>query len=400
MEQTKRLAYLDWLRVLAIIGVLFFHSAMAFTEDKWHIKNAQQSPILLEFISWLHRFRMPLLFFISGTVSYFMLQNRSGGSFIAVRFRRLFIPLIFGMLVIVPPQVYIERLTQGFKGNFLNFYPSIFTTGAYPKGNLSWHHLWFILYLLIYDIICAPLFVWLISVRGKLFLQKFNWMTTGKWVYLLLIPSVLIYTFFAQRFPETNDLVHDYAYLPYWLFFLLSGFISIANPAFMESLERNRRFSFGIAFCGLMLLNYLRWNDITPWQIIIPYKIDWYTYLYMAISCITAWAWVFTAVGYGKKYLNRPHPSLQYLNQAVYPFYILHQTVIVVLMFYIIKSDDTILMKYLFTVLVTFFISMSVYHLFIKPFKVMRFLFGAKQDKKPENVKLESPVLESDAVIA
>src|ERR1700712_3508216 len=116
MEQTKRLAYLDWLRILAIIGVLFFHSAMAFTEEKWHIKNSQQSPILLEFISWMHRFRMPLLFFISGTVSYFMLQKRSSGSFIAVRFRRLFIPLLFGMLVIVPPQVYMKRLTQGFKG--------------------------------------------------------------------------------------------------------------------------------------------------------------------------------------------------------------------------------------------------------------------------------------------
>jgi len=120
----------------------------------------------------------------------------------------------------------------------------------------------------------------------------------------------------------------------------------------------------------------------------------------MAISCIIAWAWVFTAVGYGKKYLNRPHRSLQYLNQAVYPFYILHQTVIVVLMFYIIRTSDTILMKYLFTVIVTFFISMSIYHLFIKPYKVIRFLFGARQDKKPENVKLESPVLVSDAVIA
>jgi len=108
MEQTKRLAYLDWLRVIAIAGVLFFHSAMAFTEEKWHIKNSQQSSILFEFITLLHRFRMPLLFFISGTVSYFMLQRRSGGSFIAVRFRRLFIPLVFGMLVIVPPQVYME----------------------------------------------------------------------------------------------------------------------------------------------------------------------------------------------------------------------------------------------------------------------------------------------------
>lgn len=384
MEQTKRLAYLDWLRILAIVGVLFFHSAMAFTEEKWHIKNGQVSPILLEFISWLHRFRMPLLFFISGTVSYFMLQKRSSSSFIAVRFRRLFIPLIFGMLVIVPPQVYMERLVHGFKGSFWNFYPSIFLTGAYPRGNLSWHHLWFILYLLVYDIICAPVFSWLISAEGKQFLQRLTWMTKGKWVYLLLLPSVIIYTFFCRRFPETNDLIHDYAYLPYWLFFLLAGFICIANPAFMDSLERNRRFSFGLAFFSVLFINYLRWNDITPWDIIIPYRVDWRTHVYMAISCLSAWAWVFTSVGYGKRYLNKSHRSLQYLNQAVYPFYILHQTVIVVLMFYIVKSSDTILMKYLFTVITTFLISVSIYHLLIRPYKIMRFLFGAKQEKKQE----------------
>ena len=400
MEQTKRLAYLDWLRILAIAGVLFFHSAMAFTEEKWHIKNGQQSPILLEFIYWLHRFRMPLLFFISGTVSYFMLQKRSSGSFIAVRFRRLFIPLLFGMLVIVPPQIYMERVIQGFKGTYWDFYPSIFTTGPYPKGNLSWHHLWFILYLLVYDIICAPLFTWLISFKGKLFLQKLNWMTKGKWIYLLLIPSILVYSFFAQRFPETNDLVNDYAYLPYWLFFLLAGFICIANAAFMDSLERNRRFSFAIAFFTLLFINYLRWNDKTPWDIIVPYKVDWRTHVYMAISCISAWAWVFMAVGYGKRYLNKPHRSLQYLNQAVYPFYILHQTVIVVLMFYIIKSSDTILMKYLFTVIVTFFISMSVYHLLIKPFKVMRFLFGAKEENKKEKNVAKLPVIKTAATVA
>jgi len=73
------------------------------------------------------------------------------------------------MLVIVAPQVYLERVNSGFYRKFLGFLSSIFTTGAYPKGNLSWHHLWFILYLLVYDIVCAPLFVWLISARERPF---------------------------------------------------------------------------------------------------------------------------------------------------------------------------------------------------------------------------------------
>jgi glucans biosynthesis protein C len=105
MQSTLRQPHLDWLRIFAIIGVLFFHSSMPFAaEEWWHIKNQQTSNVLLEFNFWLSRFRMPLLFFISGAVSFYMMQKRSAASFIGLRFRRLFIPLLFGMLVIVPPQ--------------------------------------------------------------------------------------------------------------------------------------------------------------------------------------------------------------------------------------------------------------------------------------------------------
>jgi peptidoglycan/LPS O-acetylase OafA/YrhL len=390
----SRQAYLDWLRVIAIIGVLFFHSAMPYVSEwGWHIKNKETSNILLEFNMFMHRFRMPLLFFISGTVSYFMLQNRSGGGFIGLRFRRLFVPLLLGMLVIVPPQVYMERLTQGFKGNFFNFYPSIFTTGPYPNGNMSWHHLWFILYLLVYDIVCAPLFVWLISAKGKNFLQRLNVIASGKLIYVLVVPGVLVYTFLSMKYPETNDLVHDYAYLPYWLFFLLAGFICIANPVFMDSIERNRRTSLTIAFLSLVFINYLRWNNIEPWKIITDYEHDWRTFAYLAVSAISAWTWVLAAVGYGKKYLNRQSPALNYINQTVYPFYVLHQTVIVVLTYYVVKAPDGIGLKYFFTVITTFFISMTIFHLFIKPFPVMRFLFGMKpKGKKAIQPKKEEAI--------
>lgn len=393
MAVSSRQAYLDWLRILAITGVLFFHAAMPYAaEYGWHIKNKETSSLLLEMITWMHRFRMPLLFFISGTVSYFMLQKRSSGSFIGLRFRRLFIPLLFGMLVIVPPQVYMERLKNGYSGNYWQFYPTIFTTGSYPKGNLSWHHLWFILYLLLYDILCAPLFTWLISQRGKTWLQYFSWIGRRQYIYLLAIPGILIYALFAVHFPETNDLIHDYAYLPYWLFFLLAGFVCIANPVFMDSLERNRRTSLTLALLSLIAINYIRWNDLSPWDVIADYKHDVRTYLYMALSAVNAYAWVFTGIGYGKKYLNKPHPILNYVNNAVYPFYILHQTVIVILVYYIVKTTDTIGMKYWFTVLVTFVVSMGIYHVLIRPFAWMRLLFGMKPEQpKPKDRMIPVP---------
>lgn len=400
-QPTSRQAYLDWLRIMAIIGVLVFHSAMAFVSEwEWHIKNKETSNLLMEFNFWLSRFRMPLLFFISGTVCYFMLRKKTGLSFVGLRFKRLFIPLLVGMLVIVPPQVYMERLTQGFTGNYADFYPTVFTTGPYPAGNLSWHHLWFILYLFIYDVLFTPLFVWLLSDKGKGFLQKLNWMASGKNIYLLMIPSVIWYAFMALDHPGTNNLIDDWNNLVYWPLFLLAGFICIAHPLFMGSLERNRRFSLALAFLTFITINYIRWNGLEPWDHNPYFRSDWKTYAFLALYPLTAWFWVFTAIGYGKRYLNKPHRILDYVNQAVYPFYILHQTVIVIIVFYVVQTQETIISKYLFTVILSFIISMIILHCFIRPFPAMRFLFGMKpkdkqKEKKPDGPKEAAAPVES-----
>ncbi|MBW8688252.1 acyltransferase family protein [Chitinophaga rhizophila] len=381
---SSRQTYLDWLRILAIFGVLVFHSAMPFgAELDWHIRNKDTSNIFLELVSFMHLFRMPLLFFISGTVSYYMLLNRSGGSFIGLRVRRLLTPLILAILIIVPPQVYLERVNQGFTGNFWQFYSGMFSTGPYPQGNLSWHHLWFVAYLLIYDILCAPLFVWIISPKAASFRNSLLWLAQGKRVFLLTLPGILLYGALAVHFPETNDLIHDGCCFFYWLCFLIPGFVCIAQPALMDSLERNRRFAFLIAFLSILSVNYVRWNDIHPWDVLANWQSDPRTYGFIALKALCGWAWVLTAIGYGKKYLNKPHASLHYLNQAVYPFYILHQTVIVILAFYVVKTTDTIATKYVFILMTAFVVSMSIYHLLIRPYNVCRFLFGMKSAGTP-----------------
>ncbi|OQP56979.1 acyltransferase [Niastella vici] len=377
---STRQAYLDWLRILSILAVFFLHSGMAYVEDwGWHLKNKETSNLLMEVNFWIGRFRMPLLFFISGTVTYFMLKSRTTGSFIGLRFRRLFIPLLFGMLVIVPPQVYMERLTQGFKGNFADFYPSIFTTGAYPKGNLSWHHLWFILYLFLYDIIFAPAFKWSMSERGKQRLAFFNKLAIGKRVYLLMVPSVIAYLSMSLYFPETHDLIHDWGRHVYWIFFLITGFTCINFPALMDSLERNRRTSFLFAFTSIFIINYFRWNNPGPEP---DWGRDWLSYAHLSLFPLTAWLWIFTAIGYAKRYLNKKHRIQNYINEAVYPFYILHQTIIVIVVFYVIRTNEPVLNKFLFTFITSFVLVMCIYHLFIRPYALTRFLFGMKPKKK------------------
>jgi glucan biosynthesis protein C len=78
METTQRQTYLDWLRIISIAGVLFFHSGMPYAADEWwHIRNHDTSALMAQSNYFMHLVRMPLLFFISGTVSFYMMQRRS-----------------------------------------------------------------------------------------------------------------------------------------------------------------------------------------------------------------------------------------------------------------------------------------------------------------------------------
>ena len=105
-----------------------------------------------------------------------------------------------------------------------------------------------------------------------------------------------------------------------------------------------------------------------------------------------AWFWVMALTGYGKKYLNRKNAISDYATQAVYPFYILHQTVIVIVAFYVVQANDDVLAKYLFLAFTSLFLTVAIYHLLIRPYPVPRFIFGMKPVKSKPQRKVVSPV--------
>jgi len=102
---TERQHYIDWVRVFAFFLLIFFHCAMPFVTFSWEVKNAETSVALSRFIWWLHQWRLPLLFFISGVGIHFSLRRRSVLAFAGERFVRLFIPLLFAMFFTIPLQV-------------------------------------------------------------------------------------------------------------------------------------------------------------------------------------------------------------------------------------------------------------------------------------------------------
>src|SRR5690606_2042228 len=204
-SNTLRRSEFDWLRVLAFGMLIFFHTGMLFVSWDWHIKNNELSAGIVWPMIFIGEWRMSLIFLISGVGVFYSLGYRSIKSFTKDRLKRILIPLIAGIFLLVAPQVYFERLTQGSDMDYLEFYLSFLRFEPYPSGNFSWHHLWFLLYLLVYCLILTPILFAMKNSRldiGNLnrwliLLLPIFWLGTGEWVL-------------APQFPKTHSLYDDW----------------------------------------------------------------------------------------------------------------------------------------------------------------------------------------------
>ncbi len=376
----QRYYYIDFLRVIAILMMYVFHVNMIFVAEwDWHIKDASSSNVLLELNYWMSSFRMPLLFVVSGFVSAILLSKMSIKSFVSQRWMRLIIPTVIWTFLLVAPQLYFERRFEGVEFNYLEFYKTFLQFDWYPEGNFHWLHLWFIPYLFFYNLLSIPLFRFLNKERVVHGLSSFFGSRLG--IVIMVLVVILPYTFLSVHFPTTYDLINDFGRHSFFIFFVFAGVLMYKLPVILERLEKDRRFFLGVGFVSIITINVLRWNGWEPFDMWENWITKPQTYLFIALGNINAWSWVLASLGYGRKYLNHKSKWLSYSNQAVYPFYILHQTVIVIIGYYVIQTPDAVPFKYLFLIGVCFVICILTYHLFIRPYNVMRFLFGMKPKK-------------------
>lgn len=375
---SARFYYIDFLRVFAILLMFVYHVSMIFVAEwDWHIKNVEQSNVLMEINYWMAFFRMPLLFFVSSFISCVLLDRLQVGSFVLQRFSRLIIPTIIWTFLIVAPQIYFERRLQGEGFSYYEFYITFLQFQWWPEGNFHWLHLWFIPYLFVYNLLSIPVYRLLQSSRAKV-LDPLVPRHTLIFVFLFVLIAIIPYTFMSVRFPVTYDLIHDYARHSFFIFFVLAGILAYRFKAIMEVIESKRTLLFQLALASLLAINVIRWNGWEPQNVWNDWLNHPLSYAYIALLNINSWLWVLMLLGYGKRYCNRGNKRLDYCNKAVYPFYILHQTVIVVIGYYVVQTQDNAALKYLFLLIVCFFLTGFIYHLYIRPFKYMRLAFGIK----------------------
>ena len=362
---------LDWLRVGVFALLILYHVGMFFVPWGWHVKNNENYTWLRWPMLFLNQWRLPILFIISGMGTYYALSYRSWWQFNLERHKRLLIPLIFGMLVIVPPQIYFERLANAeFLGTYGEFLTSQAYVGIYPEGNFSWHHLWFLPYLLLFSVILAPIFIRLKRKPSKLLLWTQRMLTKPLGLYLFVIPLYFIEALVEPFFPVTHALIGDWFTISFNIVLFFFGFLLIASgKVWWDSVDRikTRALYVGIVAFSVQVLIWQGEDSI------------WVHFTEAFVKVVNLWSWILVLFGYGARFLNRKSKLLSYCNQAVYPFYILHQTITVMLGYYIKEYDWGLFVKFSILTIGTFLGSWLIYHFILLKVPLIQPLFGLKK---------------------
>lgn len=366
MAKTRRYD-IDWIRVLVFDVLIIFHVGMFFNTWDWHIKNDVITEWLFYPMFFTSQWRIPILFVVSGIGTRFALSFRTGSEYIKERFIRLFIPLVVGIVIVVAPQVYFERVADGdFTGSFFAFYPHFFE-GIYPEGNFSWHHLWFLPYLLVFSLLATPLFLTLRKENNAFVAWLRNLLAHSSWsLYLFVLPLFLVELTLAEKFPITHAFWGDWYALAYYFVLFSSGFLMMrTGEPFWKSVQDLRWTALGI---GVMLFCFMLWkisNDIQ-----LPF-------LGELVKTVNMWSWIITIFGFAAQYLNKESSIVKYRNEAVYPFYIIHQTITVAIGFWLMNISMPLFSKFVIMIIGTFGGSWLFFE-GVKRVRFLRPLFGLK----------------------
>ncbi|MCE3272087.1 MAG: inner rane protein [Ramlibacter sp.] len=319
---------IDALRALAFALVILYHVGMYYVAGwHWHVK----SPDAVAWLQWPMRlvnlWRMDLVFLVSGLAIGFLRRGQGRAGLLRQRSLRLLLPLGFGMAVIVPFQPYAQALANGSIGpGFGDFLLRYYTGGPWPRNafdgaqpGVTWNHLWYLAYLWVYTVLLVLLLPVLESGPGRSLRDAFLGLRGAALVLLPVLPLALGSALLWPHFPPTRDLVGDaWLHAVYFTLFVYGWWIGV-DAGWWEEVTRLRWSLLGTAVVALALYVALR---AAGGPSFLPARWAADCYLWSTILCILGWT---------HRTLNRPWPWLAWANESVYPWYVLHQTVIIVL---------------------------------------------------------------------
>jgi hypothetical protein len=327
---------MDWLRIAAFALLILYHIAMAFSPWDWVIKTNYAFGWLIPPMALLTPWRLPLLFAVSGYASR-KLYERAPKDFARSRALRLLVPLGFGMAVLVPLEMWVRVMENGYPHGYLRFWAvDYWRIGDFWGREFpSWEHLWFVAYLAAYTLLLASV----LALTGGKALGAIDraarWLATGSrliWAPMLLLAGARLALLFVA--PERQGLLRDWGghsqYMPVFLF----GFALAGTPSLWPAVARCWKPAAAIALLAgaLIVAVELRWpgTQVPPHEVMA---------LDRAARTAMAWGMILALFQLAETQWNRDHRWRKPLAEAVFPFYIVHHPAIVLIAWYSLPLD-------------------------------------------------------------
>ena len=323
---------LDWIRVGAFFLLILYHIGMFYVPWYWHVKSPQPVEWLQPVMQLTNPWRLPLLFLVSGAATRFMADKITAGSLARQRTWRLLPPLLLAIFIVVPPQTFYELLESGrHAGSYLDFYARYLTApGHWCEAERclitpTYNHMWFVAYLFVYTLVLALL----LASSKPLLARLEGWLDRlGGWgliVWPIVVIGLLRLTLFPI-FDVTMAFVDDWYNHAVSFGLFLFGFSIAKSEVLREQFIRLRWPALGLAVVSYVAWASYRWSypdGGAPAPTLLQAAM-------LVVYAADLWCAIVAALGFGARHLNRGGPVLTYLTLAVFPFYIVHQTIIVV----------------------------------------------------------------------
>ncbi len=397
---------LDLLRAVVVLGLVFFHTAVIFGAGEFPVKAGAENRAATVFLAFGSTWGMPLLFVVSGMGIWYSLRSRSARAFARERLRRLLVPLAVGLGTLVPLQAYLGLRRSGDASSFAAFYarfwdvrPSLdfpFVLTATPgTGRFETGHLWFLVCLLAFSLVLLPGFAWLRQPAGARLVGRLaRLLERPGAVFLLALPLA------AVEIPLGGEVGHAGWNNASYALLLVYGYLAAADARIGEALQRQWRpamalgvllFAAGGAAYAAAAAHGDPFADTDPLSI-----------TFRLLKSVDGWLWVVAILGLARSRIVRRrgaparaavggqpervslvHRAGAYANDAVLPFYVLHETVIVVIAFFVLRWRIGGGTQYLLISLLSLAATLLLYDLGVRRNRITRLLFGLKPGHRP-----------------
>jgi hypothetical protein len=389
---------LDLLRALVAVGLVFFHTAVIYGAGEFPVKAATETPAVTVVLAFGATWGMPLLFVISGMGAWYSLRTRGAGTFAGERLRRLGVPLLAGLLILIPLQVYLGRRRAGDPstyGEFLTRFWDVRPSPDFPfllrpgpdGGPFQTGHLWFLVCLLAYSLVLLPAFAWLGRPAGRRLRDRLGGLLSHP--AGVLVPVVPIAAVELTLGSEVG--LGGWHRASYAVFFLC-GYLLAADPRIAGAFQRHWR---PAAAAGLVLflaagaVHFLAGPAVDPLTAMDPSSL-----VLRLLKSLAGWLWVMAIIGAARaRFAHRGSPAPApappgrpallarlgpYANEAVLPFYVLHETVIVVVAYVVLGWPVGGAAQYGLIAVTSLAMTLLLYDLAVRRTRCTRFLFGLR----------------------